>query len=105
MGAVLDIYKDLGLLERTVVFVTALNGAAGREEGKLSADGVDLPRLPWIAWGAGIKGHRLTQSVSIIETGATVMRALGLEIYTDWESRAVGEIFIAPHTASVGHAH
>lgn len=106
MGAVLDIYKDLGLLERTVVFVTALNGAAGKEGGKLSAGGADLPRLPWIAWGAGIKSrYAITQPVSILDMGATVMRALGLETHTEWESRAVEEIFIAPRAASVDHAH
>jgi hypothetical protein len=31
--------------------------------------------------------------VSIIDTGATVMRMLGLETHTEWESKAVEEIF------------
>jgi hypothetical protein len=34
--------------------------------------------------------------VSIIDTGATVMRLLGLETYTEWESRPVEEIFRVP---------
>jgi hypothetical protein len=34
--------------------------------------------------------------VSIIDTGATVMRTLGLETHTEWDSRPVEEIFKAP---------
>jgi hypothetical protein len=106
MGAVLDIYKELGLIDRTAVFVTALNGAAGKEGGKPSADGADLPRVPWIAWGAGIKsGYAIKQPVSIMDTGATVLSTLGLEAYTEWESHAVEEIFSVPRAASVDHAH
>ena len=50
--------------------------------------------VPWIASGVGIKaGHSIRQPVSIIDTGATVMRALGLTTYTEWESHPVEEIF------------
>jgi hypothetical protein len=33
------------------------------------------------------------QPVSILDTGATVMRTLGLQTHTEWESRPVEEIF------------
>jgi hypothetical protein len=36
-----------------------------------------------------------------MDTGATVMRALGLETHTEWDSHAVEEIF---KTASTNHA-
>jgi predicted AlkP superfamily pyrophosphatase or phosphodiesterase len=105
MGTVLELYKELGLIERTVVFVIALNGAAGKEGGKLAADEADLPRAPWIAWGAGIKsGYTIKQPVSIMDTAATVLRTLGLETYTEWESHPVEEIFAVPRRASAGHA-
>lgn len=104
IGSILGIYRDLGLLERTTVFVTALNIAG---EVKASGNGAGAetsaaPRIPWIAWGAGIKsGHLIKQPVSIIDTGATVMRTLGLETHTEWESKAVEEIFSAPRSVSM----
>lgn len=106
IGSILGIYRDLGLLERTTVFVTALNSNS-KGEGKgggngSQADSGAAPRIPWIAWGAGIKsGHLIKQPVSIIDTGATVMRTLGLETHTEWESKAVEEIFSAPRSVSM----
>lgn len=104
MGSVLDLYRDLGLLKRTTVFVTSLSTkgessiSAGEGQGDQSGE---APRIPWIASGVGIKrGHSISQPVSIIDTGATVMRALGLETHTEWDSHAVEEIF---KTASSNH--
>lgn len=106
IGSILGIYRELGLLGRTTVFVTAINNtgeAKGVQGGE--AAGASLPRIPWIAWGAGIKpGYSIKQPVSIMDTGATVMRTLGLETHTEWESRAVEEIFSAPRPASVDPA-
>ncbi len=119
IGSVLDLYKELGLLGRTTVIVTGLSGAAG-PAGKADSGGQNgaarladqsaaTPRLPWIAWGAGIKaGYSIKQPVSIIDTGATVLRTLNLETHTEWESHAVEEIFKVPRTAAVSggdHAH
>lgn len=104
MGAVLDIYTRLGLLGRTAVFVTALNGVANKDRRERSADGTDPSRVPWIAWGPGIKsGYVIKQPMSIIDTGATVLRTLGLETHTEWDSRVIGEIFQAARPAQVGH--
>jgi arylsulfatase A-like enzyme len=119
IGSVLDLYKELGLLGRTTVIVTGLSGAAG-PAGIASSGGRDgaarpadqsaaAPRLPWIAWGVGIKtGYSIKQPVSIMDTGATVLRTLNLETHTEWESHAVEEIFKAPRTAAMSggdHAH
>jgi hypothetical protein len=49
----------------------------------------------------GIKaGYTIRQPVSIIDTGATVMRALGLTTYTEWESQPVEEIFKTAFSAA-----
>lgn len=103
IGSILGMYKELGLLSRTTVMVTALSGTS---ETKPSGNGHqlngELPRVPWIASGAGIKsGHVIRQPVSILDTGATVMRILGLETHTEWESHPVEEIFRAPRAARV----
>jgi arylsulfatase A-like enzyme len=90
MSSVLDIYREMGLLGQTTVFVTALSGAGDIKPG---VNG-NLPHVPWIAWGADIKaGHAIGRPVSILDTGATVLRTLGLETYTEWESKPVEEIF------------
>ena len=101
MGAVLDLYRELGLLKRAAIFVTGLNGYGGSRDGQENGHGTgSAPQVPWIASGPGVKaGHRIEQSVSILDTGATIMRAMGLETYTEWESRPVEEIFTQPFVA------
>ncbi len=90
IGAVLEIFKAQGLLTRTTVFVTSLSGAGAVHGPSTTVSSL----VPWIAFGAGIKtGHTIRQPVSIIDTGATVMRTLGLETHMEWDSRAVEEIF------------
>ena len=92
--SVLDIYQQHGLTKRTTLFVTSLS-AEGRDANQEQADEA-VPMVPWIASGVGIKpGHAIHQPVSILDTGATVMRTLGLQTHTEWESHAVEEIFQA----------
>jgi len=91
MSAVLDLYKEYKLIEHTMIIVTALNGAGEQKQNG------SLPHVPWIASGANIKaGHTIAGPISIMDTGATVMRAFGLETHTEWQSRAIEEIFRAP---------
>ena len=95
MKSVLDMFKDHGLSNRTTVLVTALSGPGTDLSGE-EATTTGIPTVPWIASGVGIKhGQVIRQPVSIIDTGATVMRILGLETHTEWESKAVEEIFQA----------
>ena len=90
--SVLDLFTEYALAARTTVIVTALSGP-GTDPGA-EAPTTDSPVVPWIATGVGIKaGLIIHQPVSIIDTGATVMRILGLETHTEWDSRAVDEIF------------
>ncbi|MBM4122774.1 MAG: hypothetical protein FJ249_09310 [Nitrospira sp.] len=109
ISSILGIYRDLGLMDRTTVFVTALNNTGetkGGGNGAGAAAAAAPPRMLWAAWGAGIKsGHLIKQPVSIMDTGATVMRTLGLETHTEWESKAVEEIFSTPRPASPVSAH
>ncbi|MBS0183658.1 MAG: alkaline phosphatase family protein [Nitrospira sp.] len=92
MKSILDLFKEYSLLDRTTILVTALSGK-GTDAGAESPT-TDSPVVPWIVSGAGIKhGQLIRQPVSIIDTGATVMKILGLETHTEWESKAVEEIF------------
>ncbi len=90
--SVRDLFEEYALATRTTVIVTALSGP-GTDAGADSPT-TDSPIVPWIASGIGIKsGHKISQPVSIIDTGATVMRMLGLATHTEWDSKAVEEIF------------
>lgn len=109
IGAILEVYKNLDMLARTVVIVTALNGPDNGTPGsnghsKPSDSRVGMgqhgsaPPVPWIAWGQGIKArHTIAQPVSIMDTGATVLRILGLETHVEWDSHAVEEILAHAH--------
>ena len=90
--SVIEIYRADQLLDKTTIFVTSLS-AEGHDAGEEQTDEAS-PMVPWIASGVGIK-HGLTihQPVSIMDTGATVMRTLGLQTHTEWDSRPVEEIF------------
>jgi hypothetical protein len=102
MGSVLDLYKELGLFDRTTILVTSLNdmGTAQTKDNGQQAT-MQMPHVLWLASGAGIKaGHTIAQPVSILDTGATVLRTLGLETYTEWDSHPVEEIFRSPRTAA-----
>lgn len=99
MKSVLDLFKEYKLADRTTVVVTALSGP-GTDLGA-DAPTTAEPVVPWIVSGVGIKhGRVIRQPVSIMDTGATVMRILGLETHTEWESKAVEEIFQTAAAAS-----
>ena len=98
MKSVLDLFARHKLLDRTTVLVTALSGKGTDPGGETPP--IEAPVVPWIVSGAGIKrGQTINQPVSIIDTGATVMRILKLETHTEWDSQVVEEIFQPPATA------
>ena len=72
MTSILDIYKDIKLFDRTTVFVTSITNDGNQKPGSKAS------RVPWMAWGAGVKpGHSIKEPVTLLDTGATVMRTLG----------------------------
>lgn len=109
---IIQTYKELGVLDKTMVIITGLNsGPLSTPAGDVkpvstSPNSLDLDAtIPWIAWGANIKrNHPITQSVSLLDTGATIMYALGLETHTEWDSHAIGDIFQAvPERRTTGN--
>ncbi|MDR4494313.1 MAG: alkaline phosphatase family protein [Nitrospirales bacterium] len=96
---IISIYKELGVLDQTMVIVTGLNSGpvqGSTSNGQKVATGTPNwdPTIPWIAWGANIKaGQSLKNPVSLLDTGATIMYGLGLETHTEWDSHPLKEIF------------
>lgn len=96
---ILKTYKEMGVLDRTMIIVTALNGGpvhppSGNGQ-KVGAKTIDWDStIPWIAWGANVKSAQaLNRPVSLLDTGATIMYALGLTTHTEWDSQPLTEIF------------
>jgi predicted AlkP superfamily pyrophosphatase or phosphodiesterase len=59
--------------------------------------GTDSPEdmtIPWVAAGPPIRvGHTIAAPVSLIDTAPTIARILGVAPHSEWEGRAVDEIF------------
>ena len=75
----------------TAVILHADHG--GHERGH----GTDLPEdmtIPWIAAGPGIKsGYEIAGQVTLLDTAPTAAKLLGVKPHSEWEGRAVEEIF------------
>jgi len=94
---ILQAYKELNALDRTMVIVTGLNGGKAMnagQNGTLGHGSSHRVPIPWLTWGINIKpGYHITRPVSLMDTGATILYALGLHTYTEWDSHAIKEIF------------
>lgn len=81
----------LGASAYTVI-VTSDHGGHARTHGTPSAD--DL-LIPWLAWGAGVQpGAPLKESIRTMDTAATALWLLGIEVPRDWSGRAVTSAFV-----------
>lgn len=91
---VIAIYQKYGVLDKTMVLVTGLNGADSPKASNAKMGTPSQTAIPWLAWGVNVKpGYTIPDHVNIMDVGATVLEALGLETHTEWESRALTDIF------------
>ncbi len=90
-------YQEIGVLDRTMFIVTGLNSGPLNPLAKKVKKGETValdPTVPMIAWGTNVKKHyAISQPVTLLDSGATIMYALGLETHTEWQSQAITEIF------------
>ncbi len=90
-------YQEIGVLDRTMFIVTGLNSGPLNPLAKKVKKGETValdPSVPLIAWGTNVKKHHaISQPVTLLDAGATIMYALGLETHVEWESQAMTEIF------------
>ena len=82
---------DAGLIETSVIILTADHG------GHDKTHGLNIPEdmtIPWAAWGRGVKsGCKLRQPVTTYDTAATALWLLGVPAPVGWDGRAVREAF------------
>ncbi|MFT3922719.1 MAG: alkaline phosphatase [Myxococcales bacterium] len=93
LDTVMDTLVEAGRLDRTLLIVTSDHGGHNRGHGtRLDVD----QRIPWFAWGAGVKRGRIARSVHTTDTAATVMAALGLALPAGTHGQPVTEAFSRP---------
>jgi len=94
VGTLLQVLEEDGLIQSTLVIVTADHG------GHALTHGSDRPEdmtVPWILAGPGVvAGLRLESPISVMDTAATAAWALGLPRPAAWDGRAVEEAFGIP---------
>ena len=107
---ILKNYRELGVLQETMLIVTGLNSrpaSTPSSNGSSTASTVKVASdaIPWISWGVNVKpGHHIVRPVTLLDTGATILYALGLETHTEWDSHAIEEIFrIKPEHRTTGN--
>ena len=91
---VMALYQKYGVLDKTMVMVAGLKGPDAPQASNAKMGTPRQTAVPWLAWGVNVKpGYTVPHEVSIMDVGATVLEALGLETHTEWESRALTDIF------------
>jgi len=91
---VMAIYQEYGVLNKTMVMVAGLKGPDAPQASNAKVGAPRHSPVPWLAWGVNVKpGYAIPGPVSIMDVGATVLEALGLETHTEWDSQALTKIF------------
>jgi hypothetical protein len=84
------------------LLLTADHGGHGRTHG--SADSLDVT-IPWAAWGARVAaGGPLPPGIRTMDTAATALWLLGVDVPAEWAGRPVTAAFSAAGAAPAGAA-
>jgi hypothetical protein len=85
VGAIVEAIRDAGFYEKSLILLVSDHGGHERKHG--TRDPQDMT-IVWGCRGPGIAGGReLDGAVNIVDTAATVARALGLSCPPAWEAR------------------
>jgi len=95
IGEVTKTLDEVGILQQTVILVTADHGGKGRDHGQNNMANIEIP---WIISGPGIKvGYEIADEVKTYDTAATIAYILQLNPPTCWLGRPVHEVFKSSH--------
>lgn len=84
---------------RYTVLLTSDHGGHGKSHG--SADPRDVT-IPWLAWGQGVSPGTLPAGIRTMDTAATALWLLGVDIPAHWVGRPVAAAFGAGGAADGG---
>jgi predicted AlkP superfamily pyrophosphatase or phosphodiesterase len=88
---ILSALRKGGLRGNTVLIVTADHGGRGKGH---SEDVLENVRIPWIAWGAGVRhGTELARPINTCDTAATALWLLDVTPLEGLDGRPVREAF------------
>jgi len=90
IGRILTRLDELGLTDETLIIITADHG------GHLSEHGSDMPEdmtIPFIIAGPGVQSGAVLGDVSVMDTAATVLWALGIDAPQGMTGRALLQAF------------
>jgi arylsulfatase A-like enzyme len=91
VGTLVDGLEGLGLLDDALIFLTADHGGHDKTHGTNLKEDMTIP---WIIYGIGVvEGLAIEVPVSIMDTAATAVWGLGLDVPPDWDGRPVVEAF------------
>ncbi|MCB9078134.1 MAG: alkaline phosphatase family protein [Anaerolineaceae bacterium] len=91
IGEIVSGLKDTGVLENTLIIITADHGGSGLTHGTASPED---STIPWLTVGPGVPaGVTIEQPIIIYDTAATILYALGVPIPDVWDGRPITEIF------------
>lgn len=102
VGMVIDALCEAGMANQTaVIIVTDHGGEAGHTYHGMYSD--SSLKVPWIAWGAGVRAGKLTNPVRHLDTAPTILSLLS-ESYANlvapiaWEGKPVVEALVRART-------
>ncbi len=91
IGEIVTALEENGYLDTTLIIITADHGGHGFDHGD---DAPEDRTIPWLATGPGVRqGVILSSPISTMDTAATTLFALGLQIPDYWVGKPVLEIF------------
>ena len=91
VAQVIDGLKAAGMLERTIILISADHGGVGKSYGGATLSEIEIP---WIIWGPGVaKGREIKTPANTFDTAATVARIFGLIPPAAWIAKPIAEAF------------
>jgi predicted AlkP superfamily pyrophosphatase or phosphodiesterase len=91
IGEIIAALEAQGVLDQTLLIITADHGGSGRKHG---SDSPEDMTIPWLAVGPGVAtGITLQSEIVTYDTAATALYALGLSLPDQWDGQPVLEIF------------
>ena len=91
IGNIIAALRQAGMLDSTIVIVTADHGGVGKGHGGETLAELEIP---WIIAGPGVrKGYELKNPINTYDTAATVLSVLGVKQPSVWIAKPVAEAF------------
>lgn len=99
IGIIINTVEELGMMNETVIIVSADHGGVGYGHGGETPEELEIP---WIIFGKGVKkGHQINATVNTYDTPATAAYLLDIEIPQAWIGRPVKFAFEGVKTEKV----